>query len=92
GCANIRPGLGLGWSYTYKRIAPDTYKVHVSESRFASTGEAEELFKEASEKVVEVNHCGGYRIISYSTYLKSAFPMASIPEIEGKIICLHGSS
>lgn len=92
GCASVRPGIGLGWNYSYKRIAPDRYRIHVTESRFASSGDVDELFREASEKVAKLNHCGGYRVVSYSPYLKSAFPTGSIPEIEGEIICLHGPS
>lgn len=89
GCAGARPELGLGGGYSYQRISPDTYKIDVMESRFATTGEAENLFREASEKVIESNHCSGYKIASYSTYLENAVYGAAIPKIEGKIICLR---
>ncbi len=89
GCASSRPEVGLGWGYNYQRIAPDTYSVHVRESRFASTAEAENLFVVASKKVIEANQCRSYRIKSYSPSLESAFLGASIPVIDGEIICLR---
>lgn len=89
GCVGLRPKIGLGWDYSYKRIAPDTYSIHISESRMASTAEAEDLFRVASRKVVELNHCRDYRITSYSRYLEYAFLGAAIPVIDGEIVCLH---
>lgn len=89
GCASVRPQVGAGWEYTAKPVAPDTFKIHVKESRFASTEEVESLFRVAAGKVAELNHCRDYKITAYSPYLENAFIWASIPVIDGEIICLH---
>lgn len=89
GCAYVRPKVGLGWKYSYQRIAPDTYKIHIEETRFASEGEAANLFRVAAAKISQINHCASYSIQSYSRYLDYAYLGASIPVIEGDIVCLH---
>jgi hypothetical protein len=89
GCSYMRPKVGIDWKYSYQRIAPDVYKIHVEESRFASEGDAAGLFRVAAGKVSKLNHCDSYKIRSYSTYLDYAFLGASIPMIEGEITCLH---
>ena len=92
GCSFVRPKMGLDWKYSYQRIAPDTYKIHVEETRFASEGEAADLFKVAAAKVSQVNHCASYSIKQYSRYLEDAYLGASIPIIEGEIVCLHNET
>ena len=89
GCAIGGPQVGLTWDYSYKRISDDTYQIHVKQNRFATNGDAEKMFRDASKKVADENHCRDYRIKSYSRYLENAFPWASIPVIEGEIVCLH---
>lgn len=89
GCAYLRPKIGFDWKYSYKRIAPDTYRIHVEETRFASEGDAENLFRVAAGRVSKLNQCTSYSIKSYSRYLDYAFLGASIPVVEGEIVCLH---
>ncbi len=89
GCAEMRPDSGRGWGYSYKRIAPDTYHIHVSGNRFTSTGDAENLFRKASNKVAELNHCRDYKVETYSTYIDNTLYGAGDPEIDGNIICLR---
>lgn len=89
GCAYVRPKVGLGWEYRYQMVSPDRYKIHVEESRFSSEGDADNLFRVASAKVSDANHCRDYRIIAYSSYLDYAFLGAAIPVIDGEITCLR---
>ena len=92
-CADrIRPGLGLDWNARYKEISPGIFHIHVAEGRFSGISAADDLFRVTAQKVVDLNHCSGYRIRSYSTYLKDAFPAAAVPVIEGEIECLHRPS
>ena len=85
----VKPEAGLSGGSSHEEVSPGVYRIKVVSTRFSTSSAADGMFKAEAAKVSEAMHCRGYRIISYSRYLKDAFPGAAIPVIIGEIECLR---
>lgn len=59
---------GFYWEVQDRRIAPDVYRITVTQGRFkeSGAGEAESYFRRRAEEIVALQGCSGYTVLEFT--------------------------
>jgi hypothetical protein len=90
GCETVQSRLGVNWEHSYRDLGSDTYRITAKESRFANSGDSDQLFRAAAQEIVAAKGCRDYQVLSYFIRTEPAFPASGRAVVEGDIRCLRG--
>ncbi len=59
---------GFVWQVEDRRVAPDTYRITVTQGRFkeSGAGEAEARFRQRAEEIAATQGCSGYTVLEFT--------------------------